>query len=126
MTDRFWTRFFALVGIINLLVGVPLVIDPGMTGATPFPVPAGDWLYPRIAGASIAAFGIGYLMVAYDLDRNRGIVLLGAIGKILVFLIVLIYAIKGSLGTWPVLAGFVDLALALAFIAFLRRYAERG
>ncbi len=127
MTDRFWMRFFAFAGIFNLLIGLPLLIDPGLLGKSSiFPLPSGDWFWLRIAGACIVAFAVGYLMVASDLDRNRGLVQIGAIGKALVFLIAFIYVIKGTIGTWTFVAAIVDLIFVIGFLRFLSLYSARG
>jgi hypothetical protein len=44
MNDRFWTRFFAFAGIFNLIVGLVLLIDPGLMGKWAA-LPKGDWFF---------------------------------------------------------------------------------
>lgn len=124
MNDVFWTRFFVIAGAFNILVGLPMVIDPGLV-PSPIALPKDYWLFVRIAGACVAAFGAGYLMVASNLDRHRGIVVIGALGKTAVFLIFLIYWLKGTIGFWAFSAGAIDIVWAVFFIAFLRRYPAR-
>lgn len=124
MSEQGWTRFFVVAAIFNLAVGLPLLLDPAM-GPKLLPLPAGDFIWPRLMGALIAVFGIGYWIVSRDLDRNRGIIGIGATGKLLVVLILLIYWIKGTIGFWSFSIALIDLAFALAFIRFLIRYPAR-
>jgi len=79
-----------------------------------FPV----WLQLFLALAFV--FGIGYYWVSKDLSRVE-IVKMGAIGKILVFIIPLYYAIRGDIGWIVVGIVFVDLVFAVLFIEFLLR-----
>lgn len=123
MSDS-WSRAFVVAAIFNLLIGLCLLIAPG-AGPALLPLPAGDWLWPRFAGGLILAFGVGYWIVSRDLDRNRGIVGIGAFGKLLAALILLIYWIKGTIGFWAFSAGLIDLIFALLFIRFLIRYPAR-
>lgn len=125
MNDRFWTRFFAFAGIVNLLAGGTWLLWPDLTASSPLALPLGNWLFVRMAGACVASFGVGYLMAAADLDRNRGVITIGAIGKSLVFAIFLIYWIKGTIGFGAFALGAVDLAFVLFFVRFLTRYAAR-
>lgn len=124
MTEQGWTRLFIAAAIFNLLVGLPLLIDPAM-GPKLLPLPAGDFIWPRIAGGLIVMFGIGYFIVSRDLDRNRGIIGLGVAGKLMIVLILLIYWIKGTIGFWSFSISLIDLAFALLFLRFLTRYPAR-
>lgn len=124
MSEQGWTRLFVAAAVFNLLVGLPLLIAPAM-GPDILPLPAGDLIWPRLAGALIVVFGIGYFIVSRDLDRNRGIIGMGAFGKLLVVLILLIYWIKGTIGFWSFSISLIDLAFAILFIRFLIRYPAR-
>lgn len=123
MSESGWTRVFVLAAIFNILVGLPILIDPTMIKL--LPLPAGDFVWPRLAGALILMFGVGYWIVSRDLDRNRGIIGIGAAGKLLVVLILLIYCIKGTIGFWAFSISMIDLAFALLFIRFLTRFPAR-
>ena len=124
MTEQGWTRLFIAAAIFNLLVGLPLLLDPAM-GPKLLPLPAGDFIWPRIAGGLIVMFGIGYFIVSRDLDRNRGIIGLGVAGKLMIVLILLIYWVKGTIGFWSFSISLIDLAFALLFLRFLTRYPAR-
>lgn len=124
MSDSFWMRLFLLAAIFNVLVGLPLLIDPTMV-ASPLPLPEGSWLFVRMAGACIVTFGIGYALVATDPDQYRSLVIVGAIGKLIVFGLLAIYWLGGQIRFGSFILGFIDLAFAILFIRFLLRYPAR-
>lgn len=120
MTDRFWARFFLAAGIYNILAGLPLVTDPGLLSSI-IELPDGDWLFVRVAGACITESGAGYLLVSSDLDRNRGIVQIGVLGKSLIFVVGLICWLAGTIDFGAFLIGAIDIAWAAFFVLFLVR-----
>ncbi len=124
MSEQGWTRVFVVAAIFNVLIGLPLLLDPAM-GPTILPLPAVDLIWPRLTGGMIFIFGIGYWIVSRDLDRNRGIIAIGAAGKLLVVLQLLIYWIKGTIGFWSFSVSLIDLVFAVLFIRFLVRYPAR-
>jgi hypothetical protein len=69
-------------------------------------------------------FGIGYFWVSRDISSNHGIVRMGIIGKLLVFVGFLIAWYMGELPLIIVSAGFVDFIFALLFIEFLNSYSK--
>jgi len=69
-------------------------------------------------------FGIGYYWVSRNIYNNHAIVKLGIIGKIFVFLMLLVYLIEGSVTFFPFTAGVVDLIFAILFIEFLIRFSK--
>lgn len=123
MSEQGWTRVFILAAIFNILIGLPLLLDPTMIKL--LPLPSGDFIWPRLAGGVIFVFGIAYWIVSRDLDRNRGIIAAGATGKLLVVLILLIYWFKGTIGFWQFSTSLIDLVFAALFIRFLVRYPAR-
>ncbi|MDO9337801.1 MAG: hypothetical protein Q7T61_15510 [Caulobacter sp.] len=117
---RAWKAVFAVAALFNFAVGLPLLIAPAafyaMLGQT-----APDILNAQLAGGLIAVFGIGYAMVARDPAANRGIIVLGVIGKAP---LPLLYWLNVQAGRAP-MSGFpltlVDLAFALLFLTYLLR-----
>jgi hypothetical protein len=83
------------------------------------------WFY-QFLGLCLA-FGIGYFLASRDLKKYAPIVLLGIIGKTLVFVIGLYWFIRGvpeggvSLEVFLIFCG--DLVFAILFIIALRRQA---
>lgn len=68
------------------------------------------------------SLGIGYFMVGLNIDKNHGIVTIGAIAKILVFIFFLAYFSLGVVQIDNVLIGTGDLIFAILFIEFLVNY----
>ncbi|MEM8933339.1 MAG: hypothetical protein AAGE94_19270 [Acidobacteriota bacterium] len=116
---RRWRIFFAAAGLLGLGGGIA-----GFLGGQPVPgheLPAP--LYPYLLDllfAVVIIFGIGYLMVAADPLRHRGIVVLGVLSKV-----------AGAAATWWAVADgqipsaamvqpwIVDVPWAIGFAWFL-------
>ncbi len=124
MSETGWTRLFGLAAIFNILIGLLLLIDPSMMPKF-VPLPADDFIWPRLAGGLIFFMGVGYWLVSRNLDTNRGIIVIGAGGKLLTALMLAIYGIKGTIGFWTFSLGLIDLVFALLFIRFLIRFPAR-
>lgn len=72
-------------------------------------------LWYFIVFGAVFIFGLGYYWISKDVERNRDIIKMGIIGKVMVFLLFLIYMIKGDI-TWLLfMAGCVDLVFAVLF-----------
>ncbi|MCB0221400.1 MAG: hypothetical protein KDH09_17010 [Chrysiogenetes bacterium] len=73
---------------------------------------------------AVLLFGAGYYWVGIDLTQNRAIVVLGAIGKVLVFALFVLGWRQGELPFLLIPVGTVDLVFAGLFVEFLRRSKE--
>ena len=67
-------------------------------------------------------FGIGYFWVSRDISLNHDIVRMGIIGKMIVFVSMLLAWIGGEIPMIVVGSGVVDLIFAILFIEFLMTY----
>jgi hypothetical protein len=65
-------------------------------------------------------FGIGYYWVSTDLKNNHGIVKMGIIGKLLVFVGLIWAGTTGQVHFIMIGPGIVDLVFAILFIKFLK------
>lgn len=74
----------------------------------------------------IAAFGIGYGLVAYNHKRNRAFISIGIPGKILFFLMVAWFWSQGIATNIAITLASGDLIFALFFLWFLLRTREYG
>lgn len=71
------------------------------------------WYYCFLCAVFI--FGMGYYWVSKDVQRNRDIIKMGIIGKVVVFIMFSVYMIKGDI-TWLLfMAGCVDLIFTFLF-----------
>ena len=121
---RNWKIFFAVAALFNLLIGLSVMIAPQYSA----PVPLDDVaLLPiRVVGWFVFVFGIGYAIVSRDPLRHVGIVRIGVIGKLGMFVITLLTCLTG-LGSWSqAVPAFFDLPWAIGFIVFLSRTAKQS
>ncbi len=75
---------------------------------------------------AIAAFGIGYGLVAYNHKRNRAFICIGVAGKILFFSMVAWYWSQGIATNTAIVLASGDLIFALFFLWFLFQTREHG
>lgn len=115
-----WRLFFAFAAVWNLLAGLPGLIDPqGSLVRFGLSLPAAADPLIRMIGFIVATFGVGYALVARDPRANRGIVVVGVIGKLGTFAIFAeSWARGGGSGTLAAM-GAGDLLFAIAFLIFL-------
>lgn len=85
--------------------------------------PSNDPLSAQLFAALVALFGLGYYYVSRDTAKNRAIVKLGIIGKMLVFLIFVYHAATGNIPWTFVIPTLGDVVFAVLFLLFLRRTA---
>ncbi|MFX1299028.1 MAG: hypothetical protein ACFFD2_29740 [Promethearchaeota archaeon] len=67
----------------------------------------------------IFLFGIGYYIVAKDLTKNRGVVILGSIEKFLFFGVILLYYLLGDVNIFAILLVAVDFIFGCLYFEFL-------
>jgi len=72
--------------------------------------------------ALIFTYGIGYYIVGRDIDKNRGVVWLGVISKLLFFSFCVIYFLLGQIPFILVALGSGDFIFACLFIEFLIKH----
>jgi hypothetical protein len=122
VTDR---RFFRIAAAWNLLAAGGAMLQPALVYRMDYgydgPI-EGIWLQLHYGfWLCVAVFGVGYALVAADPTKNRGIVVMGVVGKTA---IALYWTAQFLLwrGTIVLLAGALgDLAFAGLFLRWLRR-----
>jgi len=82
----------------------------------------GSMIYYQGFILSVIIFGIGYLIVGLNIDRNHWIVLIGIIGKLLVFVFFTIIYINGAIALFKLIIAIGDLIFAILFIEFLLNF----
>jgi hypothetical protein len=94
-----------------------------MLSLTPAP---GAGVFDQIALLAIAAFGVGYWLVARNPDRNRDLVKISLAAKLGVVAIIGMHFLTGSANANLVLLVSGDLLFALAFVYFLKARAPQA
>ena len=81
-------------------------------------------VYYQMFSMVVLLLGIGYYLVGRDLDNNHAIISLGVIGKILVFVFMLIYYILGVVDAISLFIGIIDFIFGILFIEFLINFTK--
>jgi len=118
MTDRFWKRVFNVAAILTGGAGLAWLLVPDIALAVGGAEPLPSYLFVRIAGTAVFAFGIGYAMVARDLGLTP-IVWLGVIGKGLVVVLFFFYLLAGMLSPAQLVIPLTDGGMVALFLVFL-------
>lgn len=74
-------------------------------------------------------YGLGYYWVSKDIYQNHAVVMMGIIGKLIVFVGLGVDALAGNISKLMIAPGVVDLIFAILFIEFLstfKKHAEKG
>jgi len=119
---NYYKYLFLISAIWNFIIGlVFIVLSPLADSLVPMfgmEVPPSLVFYHSFFGFVIV-FGIGFYLVARDINKNHGIVVLGAIEKFYVFILFLIYFVLGYSNFLPILFVIVDLIFGCLFVEFL-------
>lgn len=75
----------------------------------------------HLGALCVALFGLGYYWVSRDPSANPGIVMLGVVGKPLVFVLCLGHVVAGRVPLAWAAPALGDLVLGLLFLEFMRR-----
>lgn len=123
ITDIDYSRFFKVAAVYNFFAALFFLAFPGLgaelmlRGGTVTTFPA--HMFYNITWAFVLIFGIGYYIVALDVDKNHGVVVIGIIGK-LFFYFYFLYLFLRSQCTLFGLAGVSgDLLFSMMFAYFL-------
>ena len=92
--------------VARTLIGASLPIDP---------------IGKQIFGAFVIVFGIGYYIVSTDISRNEGIVVIGIIGKSLMFALFIFHVLRDDIAIVLAVPITIDLIFAILFAEFLWR-----
>jgi hypothetical protein len=120
---NYYKILFIIAGIWNLGAGIICwiggVLMPDVFFKM-FNMPLPSSLFPFHAMFwFIFAFGIGYIIVSRDINKNHGIILIGMLAKILFFIDCIITLILKEANIMLLGTGVVDLIFAILFIEFL-------
>lgn len=116
-----YRRLFFIAALYNLVLGlIFLVFFARLMTLFGMPTPPQELAVFHQMGILLAmVYGAGYYMVSRDLYAHKGIVLLGIIGKTVVFLLFFFHLVFSGLHPLIFMIGAGDLAFALLFCKFL-------
>ena len=120
-TEAGYKRLFFVAALWNLILGfIFLVFFSQLMTLFGMPIPPRELtVFHQMAILLAMVYGIGYYMVSRKLYSHNGIVILGTIGKIIVFFLFLFHMLFSGLHLVVFLIGLGDLIFALLFIRFL-------
>ena len=123
-TKEKYSKLFLIGALWNLSIGGSALLLPGLInklvfgfktvityGATTFAL--------RLTWALIFVYGIGYYFVSQDPEKNRGIVWMGILGKMAVFITALFYFPKKVITLLAMLLCLGDFVFSILFTLFL-------
>ena len=124
MSDRVYRWIFLIGSIFNISVGLLLIIFTRLSievffGPQADPDNRLTILFYRMFMMAVIVFGIGYFLVYLDLTKNRGIVLLGALSKLILVAVSVVLVLGGDATTYLLLAVAPDFLFTLVFCLFL-------
>ena len=115
-----YSKIFLFAGIYNIGAAISFIFGY-------------KWLFPLIgmaipsslsfmylAFAFVFVFGLGYIIVSNDLNKSHDIVKLGALSKILAFLVIFHGCIVKILPPILYIAAFIDLIWGAVFIYYIK------
>ena len=125
MQTRYATRIFAAAGIFNIVVGTSAFLAPALTARLMGFDPPQNPLFLHLAMWLVAVLGVGYCLAARNPERNRDLMVIGAVGKLLILPLMLAAWRRGDVGFAGVAAGSGDFVFALLFFDVIRRMGPR-
>lgn len=120
----FFTKMFFLAGLWNLCIGLTGLFFTDFSVALFFGEGAVTSAFLavvmfRLFMVAIMIFGLGYYLVSRELMLNRGIIWLGLISKIILFVIFIYFFFTGKATLIAALALSGDFLWSLLFLQFI-------
>ncbi|TFG06780.1 MAG: hypothetical protein EU539_06710 [Promethearchaeota archaeon] len=126
---KYYKYLFIIGGIFNWAMAVSFIsisiLDPHIFTTFGSSYPPTLFFLHSLLGL-IFTYGIGYVILGLDIDKNQGIAILGVISKLCFFMFCVIYFLLGDLFIIIVIFGSMDFIFACLFIEFLINYKKRG
>jgi len=120
---NYYKLLFLIAGIWNLAAGIicwiGCVLMPDVFFRM-FNMPLPSSLFPFHAMFwFIIAFGIGYIIVSRDINKNHGVILIGMLAKFLFFIDCIVTLTLKEANIMLIGTGIIDLIFAILFLDFL-------
>jgi hypothetical protein len=123
---RKWSVMFAAAAIFNFVMGGPIFLAARWSYELAYPGESNPSTlrFWSDFGFAVLLIGIGYLMVAYDVGKNRGIVWLGIFAKLFDVVVLTWRASDGTARPIVLLPAAIDGIFVILFLIFLRTAAK--
>ena len=118
---RYASRVFFTAGALNISAGALAFLAPRITARLLGIDRPDNPLFMDLAMWLVVVMGIGYCLVGLAPERNRDLMLIGALGKILVLPLALSAWGRGDVGSGGIGVGLIDFVFALLFFDVMRR-----
>ena len=122
---EYYKYLFLLASIWNLAVCILLVVlslvSPDLITLFGVQMPP-SLVHLQMIFVTLGIFGIGFIIVYLDIERNHGIVQISVIEKVSFFVVYFIYFIIGDVGLLVLMMILVDLIFGILFIEFLLNF----
>lgn len=123
-----WTFLFVAAGIFNFCMGGPIFFAPGWSYQLAY-IDTADSATLRFwsdFGFAVLLIGVGYFMVAVNVDKNIGIVWLGIFAKLFDVIVLSLRWREGLTHAVVLIPAAIDGIFVLAFVLFLWRSPSAG
>ena len=120
--DRRWSKLFLVAALFNYAIGFPILLLPSWSYDKSFVEaagrdPLGTWLWADF-GFVVILIGFGYQIIARNIRKNRGIVLLGMIAKLFDVINLSLLYVWGYARPLVLIPALIDGLFAIAFLIF--------
>ncbi len=120
---NYYKKLFLIGGIYNIIIGVSLFAFAAADKWTAsdlfgMGVPP-TLLFVTAMMLFVACFGVGYVIVSRDITKNHGVILIGAMEKMIFFIDGVATFVVGEVAASVVAFGMIDLVFGILFIEFL-------
>jgi hypothetical protein len=116
--EIYFRRMFYAAAIYNWLAAMATLAKTIFPSQIPIESPF-DPFGGQVFALMVAVFGYGYFLVGRDLARNEAMVQIGIVGKLLIFVLFLIYTIAGTFPLVLMIPACGDVIFAFLFLQFL-------
>ena len=122
--DQYYRLMFYASAIWNWTATLTFLFGESMVRSITGATIAFDPMSKQLFCGCVLAFGIGYWIVARDISRNRGIVWIGIIGKLMVVVVFFGHAIAGTVPYAFAAPTIIDVVFVGLFAEFLANHPQ--
>jgi hypothetical protein len=118
-----WTVFFYLAAAFNFSMGGPIFFASAWSYSVAYIVPpdAATLRFWGDFGFAVLLIGLGYAILGFDVDRNRGIVWLGIVAKLFDMIALPVRWWEGLAHPIVIAPAAIDGLFCIGFVVFLIR-----